>query len=177
MKKSLLIICCFLSLSTFSQCSKTSKPEATEKTAADLVVTNNSPSITNEKMAENIILAKIQAMNDKDETKVKSYYIPSRQADNFRLENLKNTKLNKITLIDDLNIYNLERDQILKIPNIKEDLTFPFEIDQMKIYEVDYDIEYIDDSLEPITNGNHITYYILVKNKNNEWKISGIGQL
>lgn len=177
MKKSLLIICCFLSLSAFSQCSRTSKPEATEKTIPDSIVTNNSSPMTNEKMAENIIHAKFQAMNDKDEAKVKSYYITSRQADDFRLENLKSTKINKITLIDDLKTYNLERNLILQFPNIKEDLTFPFETDQMKIYEVDYDIEYKDDSLEPITNGNHLTYYILVKNKNNEWKISGVGQL
>ncbi|MBN1050487.1 DUF4829 domain-containing protein [Clostridium botulinum] len=85
---------------------------------------------------------------------------------NFRLDNLESCKLDSLELITDSRIY-------------KSYFTSGVEIkrENVRKYTVKYNVQYKDQSKEPIDSGDYETIYTLIRENNlGEWKIDGIGE-
>lgn len=106
--------------------------------------------------------------NPKEEKKLYSLYSDDlTEAIKKELDNIKKIDINHITLIQDEHMYSEYLGTGLgSINNTqRKDLI---------IYDVNYDVEYYNDSIEPLENGNQTSTYFLVKN-NGKWIITSIG--
>ncbi len=116
---------------------------------------------------ENIIKKSFDYTNNKNLEKLLECYTDRNQDIDFRLYNIKNISLKKIELITDEEIYNQYFSSGLgSINNVSGD--------NIKIFNVDYYIEYNDEKIEPQDSGNDSKYYSLIK-ENRHWKIDSIG--
>lgn len=84
------------------------------------------------------------------------------------MENLKSIKLKKIEFIDDINMYKQYIKDWILVKKIN--------IEDLKIYLVTYDVQYIDEIKEPVGNGEDMKYYTLIKEETGDWKIHQIGE-
>lgn len=106
--------------------------------------------------------------NSKEEKKLYSLYSDDlANAIKNGLDNIKKININDVSYIQDDHLYSGYLGSGLgSINNTqRKDLI---------IYEVSYEVEYYDDSTEPLENGNQISTYFLVKN-NGKWIITDIG--
>ncbi|KAB1438026.1 DUF4829 domain-containing protein [Candidatus Galacturonibacter soehngenii] len=106
--------------------------------------------------------------NSKEEKKLYSLYSDDlANAIKNGLDNIKKININDVSFIQDDHLYSGYLGSGLgSINNTqRKDLI---------IYEVSYEVEYYDDSTEPLENGNQISTYFLVKN-NGKWIITDIG--
>lgn len=106
--------------------------------------------------------------NIKEEKKLYSLYSDSLlDAVKKELDNIKQIDMNDISLIQDEYMYSGYIGTGLgSVDNTqRKDLI---------IYKVNYDVEYYDDSTEPLENGNQTFAYFLVKN-NGKWIITTMG--
>ncbi|MGV3024924.1 DUF4829 domain-containing protein [Clostridium thermobutyricum] len=118
--------------------------------------------------AENTIRRAIESKNNKDEKQVKRYYEDRYRDSDFRLENLKSIKLKKIEFIDDINMYKQYIKDWILVKKIN--------IEDLKIYLVTYDAQYIDELKETVGNGEDMKYYTLIKEETGDWKIHQVGE-
>lgn len=84
------------------------------------------------------------------------------------MENLKSIKLKKIEFIDDINMYKQYIKDWILVKKIN--------IEDLKIYLVTYDAQYIDELKEPVGNGEDMKYYTLIKEETGDWKIHQVGE-
>ncbi len=133
--------------------------------------TKEKPVITDNLEAKKVIESYMNFMNKKDEEGLRSLLTPTErnQESNFRLFNLNYVTLNKITLEEDIRLY----DSYIKNFKDKDNLEYK----DLIIYKVDYYIKYIDEKKEPIDSGDTEKLYYLIRNSNGEWKISDIGTM
>lgn len=106
--------------------------------------------------------------NIKEEKKLYNLYSDNlSNAIKKELDNIKQIDVNDISLIQDEYMYSEYIGTGLGSVNNtqRKDLI---------IYKVNYDVEYHDDSIEPLENGNQIFNYFLVKN-NGKWIITTTG--
>ncbi|NFA43339.1 DUF4829 domain-containing protein [Clostridium botulinum] len=89
---------------------------------------------------------------------------------NFRLDNLESCRLDSLELITDKKIYkSYFTSGSGMINNIKRE--------NARKYTVKYNVQYKDQSKEPIDSGDYETIYTLIRENNlGEWKIDGIGE-
>lgn len=106
--------------------------------------------------------------NIKEEKKLYSLYSDNlSDAIKKELDNIKQIDMNDISLIQDEYMYSEYIGTGLgSVDNTqRKDLI---------IYKVNYNVEYYDDSIEPLENGNQTFAYFLVKN-NGKWIITTMG--
>lgn len=106
--------------------------------------------------------------NVKEEKKLYSLYSDNlSDAIKKELDNIKQIDMNDISLIQDEYMYSEYIGTGLgSVDNTqRKDLI---------IYKVNYNVEYYDDSIEPLENGNQTFAYFLVKN-NGKWIITTMG--
>ena len=106
--------------------------------------------------------------NTKEKKKLYSLYSDDfAEAIKNHVDNIKKIDINHISLIQDERKYGAYLGTGLgSINNTqRKDLI---------IYDVEYDVEYYDDSIEPLENGNQFFAYYLVKN-NGKWIITAVG--
>ncbi|MEG0844510.1 MAG: DUF4829 domain-containing protein [Romboutsia sp.] len=121
--------------------------------------------------AEQIIKNSFLYSNQHDLDKVLQCYVDRYKDFNFGLNNLEYMEMKCLTLITDELRY---RQYINNIFLNEQNL----EIKEIKIYEVKYDIEYKNDSIEPTDSGETTKEYILIKIKDsNNWLIHSIGTM
>lgn len=104
----------------------------------------------------------------KNEEKLYSLYSDNlSDAIKRELNNIKTIHLNDISFAQDEHLYSGDFGAILGTKDTisRKDII---------VYNVDYYIEYFDDSIEPIENGDQKIFYYLVKN-NGKWIIVSIG--
>lgn len=89
---------------------------------------------------------------------------------NFRLDNLESCKLESLELITDEKIYKSYFTSGRGMVN-------HIERENVRKYTVKYNVQYKDQSKEPIDSGDYETTYTLIRENNlGEWKIDGIGE-
>lgn len=119
------------------------------------------------KMPENTIKKSFDYTNNKNLEKLLDCYTDRNKDSDFRLYNIKKVSLKKIELIKDEEMYNQYFSSGLgSINNISRN--------NIKIFNVDYHIEYNDENIEPQDSGDDSKYYNLIK-ENGSWKIDTIG--
>lgn len=106
--------------------------------------------------------------NIKEEKKLYSLYSDNlSEAIKKELDNIKQIDINDISLIQDEYMYSEYIGTGLgSVDNTQRK--------HLIIYKVDYNVEYYDDSTEPLENGNQTFAYFLVKN-NGKWIITTMG--
>lgn len=106
--------------------------------------------------------------NTKEEKKLYSLYSDNLSgAIKKELANIKQIDMNDISLIQDEYMYSEYIGTGLgNVDNTQRK--------NLIIYKVNYNIEYDDDSIEPLENGNQTFAYFLVKN-NGKWIITTMG--
>ncbi|MGL4571311.1 MAG: DUF4829 domain-containing protein [Clostridium sp.] len=116
---------------------------------------------------EEIIRKSFKYTNNKNLEKLKEYHTEGYKNTDFRLFNINNIKVTKINLITDNERYN----GYFSCGNGREK---NLDKDDIKIFNVEYHIEYYDEKLEPQDSGDTQIHYTLIKEKG-KWKIDGIG--
>lgn len=120
-----------------------------------------------QKTPKEIIRKSFKYTSNKNLEKLKECYTDQNKDSDFRLFNIKNKQVNTINLITDNEKYDA---YIIS----KNGLGNTISKDDVKIFNVEYFIEYIDEKLEPEDNGNTSRHYTLIK-ENRDWKIDSVG--
>ncbi|WP_252229582.1 DUF4829 domain-containing protein [Clostridium sp. ZBS15] len=118
------------------------------------------------KSPEDIIIESFKYENSHQLKNLLTCYTTRYKDVNFRLDNLESCRLDSLELITDSRIY-------------KSYFTSGVEIkrENVRKYTVKYNVQYKDQSKEPIDSGNYDTMYTLIRENNlGEWKIDGIGE-
>lgn len=167
MKKIKRFIIIFIVLAfnlSLSQCNLNNKKEPT---VLDESKNEEKLLVENDLSAEDLVKRSIKLMNDHNKIELIKCYTKDNELNNFRLENLKSIKLIDISFEEDIRQYESY------ISTLKSSV----DINDLKIYNVKYDIKYLDESNEPIKNGINVQQFFVIKQSNGEWKISGVASM
>ena len=165
-----LFILALASLISFILVGCKSQDKPINKTRADVLIENSNIEETSLE-AEEVIKNYYKYFNEKNEEKVLSCLLfPPSSASSFRFFNLEYINLVDIKYISDEARYNNYINDFLT-KNKK------FDIEMLKIYEVTYDVKFIEE-IEPVNSGEITKEVILVKLAGSDkWLIEAIGTM
>ncbi|EOR19975.1 hypothetical protein A500_19224 [Clostridium sartagoforme AAU1] len=145
--------------------------EDIKKTDSDIII-ENSNILEDSLEAKEVINNFFKYMNEKDEDKISSYFVPlEKNSSKRRLFNLDYINLLEINLVTDKLQYE---NYIISILLKQKKLN----VEKLKIYEVKYDIKFINDEIEPVKNGETKKEFFVVKLRgSDEWLIEAIGTM
>lgn len=164
-----LMISIIISLISFSLIGCKSKDNSINKSTTDILI-ENSKIDENYEEAEEVIKNYYKYYNDKNEEKMLSCLLSAQSVSSYRLFNLDYINLKNINYISDKSRYDIYINNFLtKNKN--------FDIEMLKLYEVKYDIKFIEE-IEPVKSGEITKEVMLVKLVGSDkWLIEGIGTM
>ncbi|MDV4150164.1 DUF4829 domain-containing protein [Clostridium sp. AL.422] len=119
--------------------------------------------------AEEVIKNSFKYRNDHELDKLLECYTDRHKYDNFWFENLEMIEVNNIELVTDESLYWVYINNVL----INE---ANLDFEELRIYKVEYCIEFKDDTIEPINSGNNSRNFYLIKLKDSgKWLIQDVG--
>ena len=146
-----------------------SQDKTINKASADILIENSNIEETSVE-AEEVIKNYYKYYNDKNEEKLLSCLLSPPSESSYRFSNLEYINLVDIKYISDEARYNNYINDFLT-KNKK------FDIEMLKIYEVTYDVKFIEE-IEPVNSGEITKEVILVKLAGSDkWLIEAIGTM